>query len=244
MTLKKSGVKKRKKTAVKDTVEVPKTLDVSGIPPLPLLREAFICAVDEPRRWGRLGMAMQALPRYARIAALLCQGEKCFFCGDKQVPTPKEKLFMFHPEYPLCVCLSPFRKMAFDYIQNWDTVEGKKSLMAQVAAGQIALNTPVYQYFCQCGEGPVIVDVRTVTFGLRTHKKHSRRRQCNMCYQKFASKRGLSAPIAAMISAPKEGPAAKPSKHKQKQIKTNKGPAEGSLPQMEALKKEREAPAA
>ena len=229
MTTKRTAVKKRKKTAAKDGVDVPKTLEVAGIPTLPLLREAFICAVDEPRRWGRLGLAMSALPRFARIAALLCQGEKCFFCGDRQDQVAKEKLFLFHPEYPLCRCLAPFRKMAFDYIAQWDTVAGKKSLQAQVAAGQIALDTPVYQYFCQCGEGPVVVDVRTVTFGLNRHKKHSRRRQCNACYQKFASKRNsLKVPLAAIIAKPTEGPGAVMAKNKNKPHK--KGPKEKSLP--------------
>jgi hypothetical protein len=236
MTSKKAAVK-RKKKATKVSVVLPDTIPARNLT-VPKLREAYICAIDEPRRWARTGLAMSALPKFARMAALLCGGEQCFFCGAKQEPISAEKLFMFHPEYPLCRCLAPFRKMAFDYVEQWETAEVKKSILAQVDAGKIALDTPVYQYFCQCGEGPCVVDVKTIAFGLRKHQKHSRRRLCNGCYQKATVKRlqqqrqVLSVPPELAAARPKSGPQAKINKIKQAR---KKGTVIPPLPPIDAV---------
>jgi len=234
MTTKKVAVKRKKKAVQKvSRVVLPDTIPVRGLS-VPKLREALICAVDEPRRWGRTGMVMSALPKFAQQAALLCGGDQCFFCEAKQDPVPAEKLFMFHPEYPLCRCLAPFRKMAFDYIEQWENAEVKKHILAQVDAGKIALDTPVYQYFCQCGEGPCVVDVRTIAFGLRKHQKHSRRRLCNGCYQKATVKRMQlqRTPPTLAAARPKNGPHAKINKIKQAK---NKGAMIPSLPPLDEV---------
>jgi len=244
MSSKKVAVKRKRKAVRKVSVVLPDTIPARGLT-LPKLREALICAVDEPRRWARTGLVMSALPKFARVTALLCGGEQCFFCGAKQDPVSPERLFMFHPDYPLCRCLAPFRKMAFDYIEQWETAEVKKEILAQVDGGRIALDTPVYQYFCQCGEGPCVVDVKTIAFGLRKRQKHSRRRLCNGCYQKATVKRLQQRqvlPAAPELAAarPKSGPQAKINKIKQSK---NKGAVIPPLPPLEALNKASEAPA-
>jgi len=236
MTLKKKTTKA--KTAQKRTQkeEVPTLVDISSIPPIPVLREALICVVDSPARWGRLQMAMVALPRIARLAATLCQGTKCFFCGEAQAPVPKETLFMFHPEYPLCACLAKFRKMAFDYIPRWEFAEGKKAILDQVEAGTIALDTPVYQFFCQCGTGPVVVDVRSVAYGLRTYRMHSRRKLCNTCYN--AVKRPQAAKSKIVAHRPKHDPGARINKVRHE--KPNKRLISESLPPVDAILSEQQ----
>lgn len=224
-----AGATKKKKAVAKKTAVLPDSIPIP-LPPVPLLREALICSVDEPRRWTKTGLVSSAMPRFAQWAALLCRGDKCFFCGAEQPTVPDEKLFLFHPEYPLCLCLAPFRKMAFDYIENWDSVEGKKQLLAQVEAGKVALDTPVYQYFCQCGAGPVVVDVRTIAYGLRKHQKHTRRRLCNGCYQRATVKRAeLHSAMETEASRARrsQSPGARINKIKQAK---NAGPAPRSLP--------------
>lgn len=227
-----TGASKKKKQEVKKKSRLPESLPIT-LPPMPLLREALICIVDEPRRWAKNGLASSALPRYAEWAAVLCMGGQCFFCGTKQEPVPEDRIFQFHPEYPLCQCLAPFRKMAFDYVENWDSVEGKKQILALVDAGKVSLDAPVYQYFCQCGEGPVIVDFRTIAYGLRKHQKHSRRRLCNKCYQNAASKRTqLRTAMEVEASKAKGGPGARINKIKQTK---NVGPSIPPLPPLKAV---------
>lgn len=249
MPTKRVAVKKKKALKKKVAkIELRQELHLP-IPPVPILREALICAIDDPKRWAQPGTVaarykddLKAMNVFAEIAADLNRGDRCFFCDGKQSPTPAEDVYRFNPGIALCECLAPFRKVAFDYIENWDSEEGKKYILAQVDGGKIALDTPVYQYFCQCGQ-QVIVDVRTVAFGLRKHHKHSRRRLCNGCYQKIAQKRAQSRAPAAPLTAsrPKDGPHAKINKIKQTK---KKGPAERSFPPLEALeKKAPEAPA-
>lgn len=248
MTSKKSAVKKKKSSVKATKVVLPEMAPVRDLilGGAPLLREALICAVDEPRRWAKTGMAMSALPRFSKLAALLCGGSKCFFCGGKQEPVAQDKLLELHPEYPLCTCLVKFRKVAFDYVEGWDSPEGKKSILDLVDAGKLAQDAPIYQYFCQCGEGPVVVDARTVAAGLRKFKKHVRRKKCNGCHQKdmarWAQQSGKPA-AHDVIARPKSGPGAKINKIKHAKDK-NKGPVEKSLPPLDALeKKAPEAPA-
>lgn len=198
-----------KKVAKKTKVVLPDTLPVG--PTVPELREALICVVDEPRRWAKTGLAMSALPRYANAAAIQCGGKKCFFCGAEQQPIAPEKLLMFHPEYPLCACLMKYRKVAFDYIPNWDSAEGRKMIMQQADAGLLPMTAEVYQYFCTCGVGPIVVDVRAIVSGMRKYQKHARRRQCFDCHQKSltrwqAQEKKNAAPP---IQQPKNGPGAK-----------------------------------
>jgi hypothetical protein len=123
--------------------------------------------------------------------------------------------------------------MGFDYIENWDTEEGKKYILTQVEEGKIAYDTPVYQYVCQCGQ-QVVVDIRTVALGLKTHKKHSRRRRCNKCYQRLAHKRTPHSrpPHKLSASTPKNGPGAGINKIRHAK---HKGPEAKSLPPLEAV---------
>jgi hypothetical protein len=239
MALKKKSSPKKKKVVAKKLIlreELRLPLE-----PLPILREALICAVDDPKRWGQPGTVAErykndakAMNVIAEKAADLCRGDRCFFCGTKQDPTPPADVYRFNPTVPLCVCHAPFRKMAFDYIENWDTAAGRVSLLALVDAGKIALDTPVYQYFCQCKrKEPVIVDVRTIAYGLRKHQKHTRRRMCNDCYKTATEKRKTQkAPPELTASRPKNGPSAKFNKIKHAK---NKGPAAQSLPPLEAV---------
>jgi hypothetical protein len=234
----KRGVVKKKKTVVKKLVlreELRLPLE-----PVPLLREALICAIDDPKRWGQPGTAAEAYRNDARAmnviaekAADLCRGDRCFFCGVKQDPTPPADVYRFNPTVPLCACHAPFRKMAFDYIENWDSPEGKKYILAQVDAGKIALDTPVYQYFCQCKrKEPVIVDVRAIVYGLRKNQKHARRRLCNTCYLASAVRRKSQNESLAMSKRPKSGPSARINKIRQTK---NAGPVPQSLPPLDAV---------
>jgi len=235
MALKKSetgeGKKKKKKKVTKTAAPIYVLPD--DLPPVPVLKEALICQVDDSRRWAKSGLASSALPRFAKAAAWLCRKDKCHFCAQKQEPVAVEKVFDFHPEYPLCQCLAPLRKMAFDYVENWDSVEGKKHILALVDAGKVALDTPVYQYFCQCGDGPVVVDYRTIAFGLRKHQKHSRRRLCNKCYQNATTKRAqLNNAMVLEAQRAKQGPGARINKIKQTK---NQGPQIPLLPPLNAI---------
>ena len=247
MTTKKVAVKRKKTKKVVRKALLRAELSLP-IEPLPILREALICAIDDPKRWGQPGTVaarykhdLKAMNVIAEKAADLNRGDRCFFCDHKQPTTPAEDVYRFNPGISLCECLAPFRKVAFDYIENWETAEGKKHILAQVDGGKIALDTPVYQYFCQCGAGPVIVDVRTIAFGLRKHQKHSRRRLCNGCYQKVTLKRAQNRPVVEpMVARPKAGPTARINKIKHAK---NKGAQIPPLPPLEALEKAPEAPA-
>jgi len=158
---------------------------------LPVLREALICAVDNPRSWGQRGSyseryqnSYEAMCLLAEKAVALTCGERCFFCDAKQ---EAREPFRLHPGTSLCECLTPFRRMAFDYIENWEV--GTQELLAQVEIGKLPLASPVYQFFCcTCGKGPIIIDVRVVVFGLTKYNKHVRRRMCDGCYQKNQKK--------------------------------------------------------
>lgn len=236
--------KAAKKTAKKKAAGVKKVVlrqELSlPLEPVPVLREALICAIDDPKRWGSKGSPsegydpndLKTMYVIAEKAADLCRGDRCFFCGGKQEPTPPEDVHRLHLGVPMCPCHVPFRKMAYDHLENWATPEGGKGLLDLLNAGKLGLNTPVYQYFCtSCGTGPVIVDARTVAFGLRKHGKHNRRRKCNACFLKL-SKRVVTAPASEGISRPKHGPTAKINKIKPPK---HKGPTEKSLPPLEAI---------
>lgn len=243
-TAKKKHVKKAaKKTATKS---IPFRAELLlPLEPAPLLREALICATDDKKRWGSKGTVahkmgygsdLHQMNVLAEKAADLTRGTRCFWCGVEQPATARDDVYRFAGK-ALCECHTPFRNMAFDYLENWETEEGKKSLLAQTESGKISLSEPVYQYFCRCGRGPCIVDVRAITVGLRKHQKHSRRRLCNTCYQaqNAVFQKRLKAQKPELTAAkPKDGPAAKINKIKA--AKHLKGPKAKSLPPLSALK--------
>ena len=155
---------------------------------------------------------MSALPRYAHAAAIHCGGKKCFFCGAEQQPIAPEKLLLFHPEYPLCACLMKYRKVSFDYIPNWDSNDGRKMIMDQAEAGLLPMTAEVYQYFCTCGVGPIVVDVRAIVSAMKKFQKHARRRQCLDCHQKTRNRweeQAKKSRAAPSIQQPRNGPGAK-----------------------------------
>jgi hypothetical protein len=239
------AVKKKAVTKKKKTTKVVLKESFKPGPSVPELKEAIICAVDEPRRWAKTGLPMSRLPAYAEEAAIRCAGTKCFFCGTKKDPVPADKVLGFHPEYPLCECLVPLRRMAFDYIERWDTPEGRKTIVDQFDAGTLSGSAEVYQYFCQpCGsDKAIVVTVREVASGLKKYKKHVRRRKCYACHQKDVTRwkaQQQAQKQVPQIASPKTGPAAKINK-----IKTPKrgGKEVPSLPPFEALTKASEAPA-
>lgn len=164
---------------------------LGGAVTLPVLREALICAVDNPRSWGQAGTvseryhgSYEAMCLLAEKAAALTCGERCFFCDVKQ---EAREPFRLHPDTSLCECLTPYRRMAFDYVEGWEL--RKQELLTQANAGKLPLASPVYQFFCcTCGKGPIVIDVRVVVFGLTKHNKHVRRKLCDGCYQKSQKK--------------------------------------------------------
>jgi hypothetical protein len=111
--------------------------------------------------------------------------------------------------------------MAFEYIENWDSVEGKRSLLEQAEAGKLSLDAPVYQYFCQCKrKEPVVVNVRTIIHGLKIYNKHTRRRKCSDCYHAAVVKTAKAgSPLRNIASRPKLGPKARINRLKQTMYK-------------------------
>jgi hypothetical protein len=145
----------------------------------------------------------------AEIAADLCRGTRCFFCGRQQPETPLEDVYRFNPNTPLCECLTPYRRMAFDYIEGWDCEEGKKSILTQVEKGTMDPQTKVYQYICKCGT-LAVVTAKTLASGLRTYQKHKRRNLCDRCYKEQGRKLAAAMVMAARSKhGAEQGPHAK-----------------------------------
>lgn len=80
------------------------------MPPVPKLKLALVCAVDEPKMWEPMAQEEAwRLPKIAGMAALM-SAQTCFFCGHSFATAVKlEEVERFHPEYPLCDCLLPLR---------------------------------------------------------------------------------------------------------------------------------------
>jgi len=154
------------------------------IPPVPVLKEALVCIVDSPARWAK---AAERLPFTARIAAALCSGSICHFCGTVQEEIPAERLDWFHPDYPLCECLMPLRMRAHEYIKDWSTPVELAKLLASVDTGAVAGNTPVYQYLCACGAPPCVVTAGYIAHSAREHGRQIRKTRCSKCNAKHAA---------------------------------------------------------
>jgi len=208
---------------------------------LPVIKLAYVCINDDPKAWSKRsgGMISGAMPRNAKIAAKLCAGARCFFCGRPQEPSPAKTLLDFHPEYPLCECLMPLRQLAYDYIPDWHTPEGNKLLVEQANAGVLNRNDPVYQYMCDCGEGPYVVHVGRVAHALTMFKRHRRLTRCDACHRKMAQQKSLQrrqfearkdplkVAVQELIEKPKTGPEGKITRDRKN--KKNK-PVEGAHP--------------
>lgn len=230
--------KTKNKAKVAGVEEVSYVIDLKKVrdSPRPLQEWALVCMVDHQKRWPeKSGMIMAAMPRIAKLAAILCSGTRCFFCGTAQVPANEKTLFDFQPEYPLCECLMRLRSMPYDYIEGWHTPEGNKKLLEQDEAGTVSRETPVYQFMCGCGAGPNVVNAGLVIHGLEQYKKHRRLTRCEKC-QKVQRKKmaqiharrphnthstPLKAPIQAIIEKPRTGPEGKI--HKNKKNKPGEG---------------------
>lgn len=125
------------------------------IPAVPLLRHALLCVTRlGPKAWlapeGPAGHLMAGdLPHFASIAATLCSGGECFFCGAPQEEMSPEKVGVFHADYKLCPCLAEYTQEAMDFVRHWDTDEVFKDLVTGYTDGRINGDTPVYQFQCR-----------------------------------------------------------------------------------------------
>lgn len=160
-----------------------KTVNLTSIPPVPVLRLALVGKVDgrESEMVKRLDLSSgQKLSSLAIIARDLSL-KQCFFCGTDSHPQMKKAADIDWNLLPLCACLSSMRKGYREYHPNWR--QQVQMIALKVDAKELDPNQPIYSDTCSkpgCGKTFTITAVK-IANSIRKWGRHEQAHRCKAC---------------------------------------------------------------